>query len=43
MSDESKLTRDKDGFLKCKNCPRMFLTEILFENHSSNQHKKDVI
>ena len=40
MSAESKLTRDKDGFLKCKACPRRFLTEIGFENHSSNQHQK---
>ena len=41
MSAESKLTRDKDGFLKCKACPRRFLTEIGFENHSSNQHQTE--
>ena len=41
MSDESELTRDKNGFLKCKNCPRWFLTETMFEYHSSNQHKKE--
>ena len=41
MSAKSEFTRDKDGFLKCKDCPRRFLTEISFENHSSNQHKKE--
>ena len=41
MSSESELTRDKDGFLKCKDCPRRFVTEIMFENHSSNPHKKE--
>ena len=41
MSAESELTRDKDGFLKCKDCSRIFLTELMFENHSSNQHKKE--
>ena len=41
MSAESGLTRDKDGFLKCKDCPRRFLTELMFENHSSNQHEKE--
>ena len=42
MSAESKLTRDKDGFLKCKDCPRIFFTELMFENHSSDQHKKEI-
>ena len=41
MSAESEFTRDKDGFLKCKNCPRRFLTETGFENHSSNTHEKE--
>ena len=27
--------------MNCKYCPRTFLTKILFENHSSSQHKKD--
>ena len=35
----SEFTRDKDGFLKCKVCPRRFLTEIGFENHLSNEHQ----
>ena len=42
MSAESELTRDKDGFLKCKDCPRRFLTELMFENHSCYQHKKEM-
>ena len=42
MSAESKFNRDKEGFLKCKDCPRRFQTEIGFENHSSFQHKKDI-
>ena len=41
MSSVPELTRDKDGFLKCKGCPRRFLTEIMFQNHSCNQHKKE--
>ena len=32
-------SRDKDGFLKCNECPRRFLTKVVFEKHSSNQHK----
>ena len=32
MAAVSELTRDKDGFLKCKYCPRRFLTELMFEN-----------
>ena len=42
MSAKSELTRDKDGFLKCKDCPRRFLTELMFVNHSSDQHKKEI-
>ena len=42
MSAESKFNRDKEGFMKCKDCPRRFQTEIGFENHSSFQHKKDI-
>ena len=42
MSAEFEITRDKDGFLNCKFCPRIFLTKILFENHSSSQHNKDI-
>ena len=41
MSPESELTRDKDGFLKCKDCLRCFLTETMFENHLTNEHKKE--
>ena len=41
MSAEFEMTRDKDGFLNCKYCPRIFRTKIIFENHSSSQHKKD--
>ena len=40
MAAVIELTRDKDGFLKCKDCPRRFLTELMFENHSSNQLTK---
>ena len=41
MAAVSELTHDKDGYLKCKDCPRRFLTEFMFENHSSNEHKKE--
>ena len=41
MSAKSELTLDKDGFLNCNDCPRIFLTEILFENHLFNEHKKE--
>ena len=41
MSAESVFNRDREGFLKCKDCPRRFVTETGFENHSSNQHKKE--
>ena len=41
MSAKSELTRDKDGFLNCNYCPRIFLTEILFKNHLSNEHKRE--
>ena len=41
MSAKSELTCDKDGFLKCKDCPRWFFTEIMFENHLTNEHKKE--
>ena len=41
MAAVIELTRDKDGFLKCKDCPRRFLTELMFENHLCNQHKKE--
>ena len=36
---EFVIARDKDGFLKCEDCQRRFLTNIGFENHSYNQHK----
>ena len=36
-----EIARDKDGFLKCEDCQRRFLTKIGFENHSYNQHKKE--
>ena len=39
---ELKLYRDiKNGFLKCQNCPRRFITKIGFQNHSTNEHKND--
>ena len=41
MAAASESTRDKRGFLKCKDCPRRFITEFMFENHSSNPHKKE--
>ena len=41
MSAKIEIVRDKDGFLNCKFCPRIFLTNILFENHLSSQHKKN--
>ena len=41
MAAVIELTRDKDGFLKCKDCPRRFLTELMFKNHLCNQHKKE--
>ena len=41
MYAKSEFNRDRDGFLKCKDCPRRFLTKAGFENHSSNQHKKE--
>ena len=40
MSIEFERTRDKYGFVKCKECPRRFVTLTGFENHSSNQHKE---
>ena len=42
MSAEFKDSRDKDGFLKCKECPRRFLTKLAFENHSSHQHNQEI-
>ena len=42
MSAEFKDSRDKDGFLKCGECPRRFLTKLAFENHSSNQHNREI-
>ena len=42
MSSEFENFRDKDGFLKCIECPRRFLTKLAFENHSSNQHNQDI-
>ena len=41
MSAESEFTRDKQGYLQCKDCPRRFITETGLENHSFNQHKKE--
>ena len=41
MSAEYELTRDKDGFLKCKDCSRCFFKEIMFENHLTKEHKKE--
>ena len=42
MSAEIKDSQDKDGFLKCKECPRRFLTKLAFENHSNNQHNQEI-
>ena len=36
-----EIARDKDGFLKCEDCQRRFLTKIGFENHSYKHHKKE--
>ena len=33
--------REKDGFLKCQNCSRRFLTKIGFQNHSLNEENND--
>ena len=41
MSAKSELYRDKDGFLNCNDCPRRYLSEILFVNHLFNEHKKE--
>ena len=41
MSAEFEFTRDNEGFLTCKYCPKIFFTEILFKKHSSNQHKNE--
>ena len=41
MTPELEISRDKDCLLKCKDCPRKFITKIMFEYHSSTQHKKD--
>ena len=41
MSKGIEISRDEDGFLKCKDCPRRFLTKLMLENHSCNQHKTD--
>ena len=40
MSIEFEKTRDKYGFVKCKECPRRFVTKTGFENHIRNQHKE---
>ena len=39
MSTKVDVSLDKNGFLKCQECPRRFLTKTGFENHSSNQHE----
>ena len=42
MSAEFEDSRDIDGFLKCKQCPRRFITKLAFENHSNNQHNQEI-
>ena len=42
MSAEFEDSRDKDGFLKCKECSRRFLTNLAIENHSSTQHNQEI-
>ena len=42
MFAEFEDSRDKDGFLKCQECPRRFLTKVGFENHSNNQHNQEI-
>ena len=42
MSAEIEDSRDKDGFVKCKVCPRRFLTKLAFEYHSNNQHNLEI-
>ena len=41
MSDLD-IFREKDGFLKCQNCSRRFLTQIGFQNHSHNENNNYV-
>ena len=36
-----EIARDKEGFLKCEDCQRRFLTKIVFRIHSNNQHKRE--
>ena len=38
-----EIARDKDGFLKCEDCQRRFLTKIGFENHSYNHFTFDFV
>ena len=42
MSAELEDFWDQAGFLKCKECPRRFLTKLAFENHSSTQHNQEI-
>ena len=42
MSAELEDFRDQDGFLKCTECPRRFLTKLAFGNHSSTQHNQEI-
>ena len=40
MSIEFERTCDKYGFVKCKECPRRFVTKTGFQNHLTNQHRE---
>ena len=42
MSAEFEDSPEKDGFLKCKDCPRGCITKFAFENHSSTQHNQEI-
>ena len=42
MSPEIKDSRDKDGFLKCKECPRRFFSKFAFEKHSISEHNQKI-
>ena len=41
MCTEIEVSSEKDGFMKCKECPIRFLTKIGLKVHSRIEHKKD--
>ena len=42
MFAEFEDSRDKDGFLKCEECPQRFFSKLAFEKHSSTQHNQEI-